>query len=143
MQTSLLLISYRILGARGFLVDRVIDVLLSERTRSNDPAAVELTRDSFLRAGGLANAVASMSLRRPDLTPSLPMVAVPTVFITGSEHADWSPDQAETASRLLPDGSMAVLEGTAYLTPLEAPEEFTRLVREYWATHQPTQSDLP
>ncbi len=138
IQTSMLLMVYRLFGPRRFLVDSVIEVLLSERTRSNDPAAVALTRDSFVKAGGLANAVASISLRRPDLTPLLPKVQVPTLFLTGTEHADWTPDQARAASQLLPDGSVGVLEGSAYLSPLEAPEEFSRLVREYWATHQPS-----
>lgn len=133
IQTVLLLMVYRLFGPRRFLVDRVVDVLLSERTRSNDPAAVALTRDSFVKAGGLANAVASISLRRPDLMSLLPQLTVPTLFMTGTEHADWTPDQARAASRLLPDGSVEVLEGTAYLSPLEAPEEFARLVRDYWA----------
>lgn len=142
IQTVLLLMIYRLFGPRRFLVDSVIEVLLSERTRADDPAAVALTRDSFVKAGGLANAVTSISLRRPDLTPLLPKLTVPTLFITGTEHADWSPDQARSASRLLPDGSVEVLEGSAYLSPLESPEEFTRLVRDYWATHEPSKSDL-
>ncbi|CAN5756019.1 alpha/beta fold hydrolase [soil metagenome] len=141
IQTSLLLVVYRLFGPRRFLVDSVIDVLLSHRTRSRDPDAVALTRDSFVKAGGLANAVASISLRRPDLTPLLPKLAAPTLFITGTEHADWSPVQAKATSQLLPDGSVAVLEDSAYLSPLEAPGEFTRLVRDHWASHKPHKAD--
>lgn len=141
IQTFLLLVVYRLFGPRRFLVDSVIDVLLSERTRANDPDAVALTRDGFVTAGELANAVASISLRRQDLTPLLPEVTVPTLFITGTEHPDWSPDQARTATQLLRDGSVEVLEESAYLSPLEAPEKFTRLVREYWAIHEPSRSD--
>ncbi len=133
IQTALLLLTYRLLGPRRFLVDSVVDVLLSERTRSGDAEAVAITRGGFTRAGGLANAVVSISLRRPDLAPSLPQVKVPTLFITGTEHPDWSPEQATAASRLLPDGSVGVLRGSAYLGPLETPGEFTRLVREFWA----------
>lgn len=142
IQTGLLLIIYRLFGPRRFLVDSVIDVLLSERTRSSDEDAVAITRDGFLRAGGLANAVASISLRRPDLTPVLSRVTTPTLFITGSEHSDWSPDQATTASQLLPDGSVRVIEGSAYLSPLETPAEFARLVREHWATHNPRKGEV-
>lgn len=134
IQTALLLMIYRTFGPRTFLVDTVTGALLSEKTRSGDVEAVKITRDGFLRAGRLANAVSSLSLRRPDLTPLLPQVEAPTLFITGTEHPDWSPDQAETASRLLPDGSVDVLEGSAYLGPLETPDEFTKLVREFWAS---------
>ena len=142
IQTGLLLIIYRLFGPRRFLVDSVIEALLSERTRSSDDDAVAITRDGFLRAGGLANAVVSISLRRPDLTPLLPKVTTPTLFITGTEHSDWSPDQATTASQLLPDGSVRVIEGSAYLSPLETPDEFARLVREHWATHNQRQGEV-
>jgi len=144
LRTALLVLLYRLLGPRRFLVDAVTDVLLSEQTRAHDPAAVELVRDSFTRADrvGLVNAVTSISLLRPDLTPLLPGVAAPTLFVTGTGHSDWSSDQATNASRMLPHGSVEVLEGAAYLGPLETPGEFTRLLRNYWATHAPSESDL-
>jgi pimeloyl-ACP methyl ester carboxylesterase len=141
IQTSLLLFLYRLFGPRRFLVDAVVEALLSERTRSNDPAAVALVRDSFLRAGGLVNTVVSLSLRRPDLTSWLPKVTAPTLFITGTEHSDWSPDQAKKASELLRNGSAAVVDESAYLTPLEKPDEFTRLLRTYWASHEQERAD--
>ena len=97
IQTTLLLAIYRMLGPRRFLVNSVLAALLSQKTRTNDAEAVAITRDGFLRASGLANAVASLSLRRPDLTPLLPKVKAPTLFITGTEHPDWSPDQASTS----------------------------------------------
>jgi len=132
IQTGLLLAIYRMFGPRKFIVDTVVDALLSERTRANDPEAVAITRDGFLRAGGLANTVASLSVGRPDLTPLLPEVKAPTLFITGTEHRDWSPDQARAACQLLPDGSVEVVEGAAYLIPLETPDVFTKLVRRFW-----------
>lgn len=134
IQTSLLLLMYRIFGPRRFLVNAVVEALLSERTRADDPEAVAITRDGFTRAGGLVNAVISISLRRPDLTSMLPDVKAPSLFVTGSDHPDWTPDQARAASRLLPEGSVAVLEDSAYLGPLERPDEFAGLVREFWAS---------
>jgi hypothetical protein len=56
------------------------------------------------------------------------------VFVTGSDHAGWTPDQVDAKSRLLDRGSMAVVPGTAYLTPLEAPVETVRIVRDLWGT---------
>ena len=54
--------------------------------------------------------------------------------MTGSDHPEWTGDQAETASRLLAVGSAAVVPDTAYLIPLEAPEATIQLVRAFWAT---------
>lgn len=139
LQTGLLLVVYRLLGPIGYLTDAVAEALLSEHTRTSDPAAVALVRDSFACAhrAGLANAVVSISLRREDLRPVLPALLTPTLFITGSAHPDWTPDQMQAAAALLPHGSTRALDGPAYLVPLEAPDEFTRCVHEFWAATPP------
>jgi pimeloyl-ACP methyl ester carboxylesterase len=135
VQTQALLTLYRLLGPRTFLTDAVVDALLSQRTREHDAAAAALVRDCFVTAdrAGMANAVVSISLRRRDLRPLLPAVQAPTLFLTGSDHPDWSPTQARTAAALLPHGSTGVVDGAAYLAPLENPSEFTRQVLEFWA----------
>lgn len=136
LKVSVLLAAHRVAGPAPFLVDAVVGTLLSPRTREQDPEAVALTRDCFRRAdrGGLRNAVVSISLRRPDLTAQLSGIQVPTLFVTGSEHSDWTPDQAGKAARRLAHGSVSVLDGAAYLGPLEAPDECARVIREFWAT---------
>lgn len=143
LSTSLLLILYRWLGPIRFLTDAVCEALLSERTRAMDPAAARLVRDCFAGAerAGMTNAVVSTSLTRVDLKPLLPSVRTPTLFITGSAHPDWSPEQMRTAAALLPHGSTRVVDGAAYLVPLEAPTEFSRCVRELWMTHPATGAD--
>ena len=129
-----LLAVYRVAGMIGYLSSGIVEALLSPRTRAEDPEAVALVLDG-LRAmdrRGLANAMRSISLARPDLTPRLRAVRCPTVFVTGSAHAEWTADLAEAKCRLLADGSVAVVPDTAYLTPLEAPAATVRLVRDRW-----------
>ena len=139
LQTSLLLVLYRLLGPVGYLTDAVAEALLSEHTRTTDHDAVALVRDCFTTAdrAGLPNALVSISLRREDLLPLLPAVQAPTLFITGSAHPDWTPQQMQAAAALLPHGSTRVLDGAAYLIPLEAPAEFTRCVQAHWAATPP------
>ena len=67
----------------------------------------------------------------------LPTVHAPTLLITGSAHPDWSPEQMRAAAALLPQGSTRVIDGAAYLIPLEAPEEFARSVQEFWGATPP------
>jgi pimeloyl-ACP methyl ester carboxylesterase len=133
--TGFLLVLYRLLGATGFIRNGVRDVLLSRRTRAEDAHAVELVTDCLRSANRrpLANAITSISLRRPDLTSRLAAIRCPALFVTGSDHAGWTPDQAQAASRLLSDGSVAVVGDAAYLIPLEAPADTVRLIRELWA----------
>ena len=126
---------YRVTGMVDFLSSGIRDALLSPRTRSNDPEAVALVLDSLrtMERRALANAMVSISLRRPDLSPRLAAIRCPTVFVTGSDHSEWTPDQAEATSRLLSSGSAAAIPGTAYLTPIEAPKETVRIVQDLWA----------
>lgn len=150
-QTQLVLLPlYRLFGPVGFLTTAVVEALLSESTRAHDASATRLVRDCFTEANRahLANAVVSISLRREDLTPLLGSVQAPTLLLTGSAHPDWSPEQAQAAAARLPQGSSAVVDDAAYLLPLEAPAEFTRLVRQFWAhphgrmnTHRPPTGD--
>lgn len=137
LTTQLLVGLYRVLGPIGPLTNAVVDSLLSDETRERDEAATDLVRDCFVKAdrSGMANAVVSVSLRRKDLTPLLGSVLAPTLFLTGSAHSDWTPDQMQAAAALLPLGSSGVVDGAAYLVPLEAPTEFSSRVRSFWASH--------
>ena len=133
VQLRVLLAVYRAIGMAGFIEHGIVDVLLSPRTRSADPAVADLV-GRCLRAmdrRALGNAMLSISLGRPDLAPRLPSVRCPTLFVTGPDHAEWTPAQAEAACRLLPRGSVAVVPDTAYLTPLEAPATTIELVRQF------------
>ena len=129
-----LLAAYRVVGMVGFLSSGIIDALLSPMTRASDPKAVALVLDSLrsMERRALANAMLSISLGRPDLTTRLPAIRCPTVFVTGSDHPEWTPEQAASATQQLVSGSVAVVPHTAYLTPLEAPAETVRIVRDLW-----------
>lgn len=145
METRALLALYRVFGPTRFLRDSIAEALLAKKTRAEDPAAVDFVNDCFTNADrvNLRNAVVSISLRRRDLGHLLPSIQVPTLFVTGSDHPDWTPELARRASRSLPDGSVSVLDGAAYLGPLEAPREFIALVRHFWASHPPTPPPEP
>ena len=136
-RTVSLLIAYRLLGPVGFIRKGVVDVMLSARTRAQDPAAVALVEDALIHAdrGALRNAIVSISLRRPDLTQRLAEISVPSLFVTGSDHKGWTPQQAVAASKMLPRGSAAVVADAAYLVPFENPTSTIQLVRQFWADH--------
>jgi pimeloyl-ACP methyl ester carboxylesterase len=87
-----------------------------------------------MNRAALVNAVVSISLRRPDLTSRLARIRCPTLFVTGSDHTDWTLEQAQAASRLVAHGSAAVIPDTAYLIPLEAPDQTVQLISAFWAS---------
>jgi pimeloyl-ACP methyl ester carboxylesterase len=133
-----LLAVYRVAGMISYLSSGIMEALLSPRTRADDPEAVALVLDCLraMERPALANAMRSISLGRPNLTPRLGAIRCPTLFVTGSDHSGWTPAQADAKCRLLAHGSVAVVPDTAYLTPLEAPAETVRLVRDHWVASQ-------
>lgn len=136
-RTISLLVAYRLLGPAGFIRKGTVDVMLSARTRTQDPAAVALLEDALTHAdpAALSNAIVSISLRRSDLTQRLAEISVPTLFVTGSDHKGWTPQQAVAASQVLPHGSTAVVADASYLVPFENPAATIQLVRQFWDDH--------
>ena len=136
-RTISLLVAYRLFGPAGFIRKGTVDVMLSARTRTQDPAAVALVEDALIHAdpGALRNAIVSISLLRPDLTKRLAEISVPSLFVTGSDHTGWTPQQAAAASRVLPHGSAAVVADASYLVPFENAAATIQLVRQFWVDH--------
>jgi pimeloyl-ACP methyl ester carboxylesterase len=133
-RTRLLLGLHGMLGMRGPLPRTIAAALLSKTTMRTNPAAVETVCASLRRFDRrmLRNAVRSISLNRPDLTPLLSDVDAPTLVVTGSDHPGLTPQQAQHAAATLKRGRAAVIDDSAYLLPLEAPERTIALVREFW-----------
>lgn len=136
VNTRLLLVVHRLLGPTGYLVNAVVEALLSGPTRAGDPEAVALVRSCFTEADPrrLRNAVVSISLHREDLGALLPGITVPTLMITGDQHRGWTPEQCAAAVTAMPDARAAVVADAAYLVPLEQPDAVVKMIRDFWAT---------
>jgi pimeloyl-ACP methyl ester carboxylesterase len=134
-RTSFLVAMYRLLGPVGFLQEGVAKVLLSPPTRAQDAAAVAYVKTQLATADRrmLRNAIESISLGRGDVTSRLPRIPVPTLFITGSDDAGFTPDQARAAIGLVPGGQVAIVPDAAYLPPLERPADVLGLILGFWA----------
>ncbi|GAA1974257.1 alpha/beta hydrolase [Microbacterium pumilum] len=133
-RVRLLSLAYRVLGPAKFLTDGVAEVQLSAATREHDHEAVALTTD-FLRTADrrrLYNAIRSISLGREDLESRLPGIDIPTLFVTGSDHAGFTPDEARAAISQVRDGRVEVVADAAYLIPLEQPGRTVELVEDFW-----------
>jgi len=81
-----------------------------------------------------AEAIAAASLgmaERPDSTPDLPGIDVPTLVITGSLDTLIPPAVTAEMAERIPGARLELLEGAGHLSNLERPEEFTRLLSEH------------
>lgn len=81
---------------------------------------------------GVCGALRAMG-QRPDFTASLPRLNTPTLVVTGEEDPIAPPAATRKWAAVLPRAECHVVAGTAHLTPLEQPDEFNSLVREFLA----------
>lgn len=133
-QIRLLMGLYRVLGPAP-LADLMARVLLGEDVATADPEAGSVFTKAYARASrrGLRAVVRGISLGRPDLTPVLGSVAVPTLMVCAAEDSMLSPDAAATATRRLPQGGLSVLPTAGHIGPLlRASEQLGDLLARFW-----------
>jgi pimeloyl-ACP methyl ester carboxylesterase len=111
----------------GFLVESPPPLLSAE-------APPELwDRVKSVTAAQPAEAIAAAAMgmaERPDSTPDLSGIDVPTLVITSSGDTLIPPDATSPMAAQIPGARLKVIEGAGHLSNLEAPQEFTRLLRE-------------
>jgi 3-oxoadipate enol-lactonase len=102
--------------------------LLSEGA---DPTLWERVKEIIRRQPGEAIAAASLGMaERPDSTPILPTIDVPTTIVVGSADAMTPPPMSETMAEAIPGAELVVLEGAGHLSNLENPEGFLSALRK-------------
>src|SRR5205807_5056442 len=81
-------------------------------------------------------AVAAASLgmaERPDSRPDLPGIDVPTLIVTATDDRLIPAHITGSMAEVIPDATLAGIEGAGHLSNLEAPLEFNRLIDEHLA----------
>ena len=68
---------------------------------------------------------------RPDSTPLLAEIGVPTLVIGGEDDAISSPEVMGAMAEKIPDSRHVTLPGAAHLSNLEAPEEFNAALKGF------------
>lgn len=103
--------------------------LLSDHADDDVRARV---RDLIADQPAAAIAAASLGMaERPDSTPDLPGIDVPTLVITSSDDTLIPPDVSAPMAERIPDARLAVIDGAGHLSNLERPDDFTRLLGEH------------
>lgn len=119
-----------ILLARDRGTAAVVEKLLPKLVGEGKPGlAADVRRIASSQSPAAVADAIRMMRDRPDATPSLASIAVPTIVIVGSEDAITPPPLSEVLASAIPGARLAVFEGAGHLAPLEQPEEFARLLR--------------
>ncbi|HET7478675.1 MAG TPA: alpha/beta fold hydrolase [Rubrobacteraceae bacterium] len=114
------------------LVELQMQRLLAQSTLQNDETTVELVRSMILESNpnGVVAALSAMR-ERPDSTPLLPEISVPTLVIGGAEDEISTPEVMGEMAAKIPNSRHIVLEGAGHLSNLEAPLEFNAALKVF------------
>ncbi|HWW83768.1 MAG TPA: alpha/beta fold hydrolase [Vicinamibacterales bacterium] len=124
----------QLVGEKGPLavVDEMMPKLLGTTTRENRPELVDQVRSLALASSSeaLAGAIRAM-MGRPDSTPLLSTIHVPTLVLVGEEDGLTPVENARDLHRQIPGSDLRLIPMAGHLSNLEQPEAFNDAVGHF------------
>jgi 3-oxoadipate enol-lactonase len=118
-------------GTAG-LIDSMLPKLLARQTRAQRPVVEAELREIMEAAAPAAVAGALRGLAaRPDSTPQLRSIVVPTQIIVGAEDAITPPGESQLMVRGIPGALLEQLPDAGHVSNLENPAAFNRTLHTF------------
>ena len=116
----------------GVLIELQLGRLLAPGTLEGNERVVDEVRAMILESNpnGIVAALGAMR-ERPDSTPLLGEIKVPTLVIGGEEDAISSPEVMGAMAKKIPDSRHVTLPGAGHLSNLEAPAAFNAALKKF------------
>lgn len=114
------------------VVDAMLPKLFAPGTEERNPQVVARVRGVMLsqQPQGIIAALHAMAAR-PDSTPDLSNIHVPTLIISGAQDALMPANEAELMHSRIKDAQHIVIEGAGHLPMLENPAAFNSALRGF------------
>jgi pimeloyl-ACP methyl ester carboxylesterase len=114
------------------VAERQLVGVLGKTTRERRPDVVNMVSAIMARArvDGVVGASEAM-LDRPDSTPLLPTISVPTLVIVGDEDVITPPKEARAMHVAISGSRLEILAGAGHLTNIERPAAFNAVLCEF------------
>jgi 3-oxoadipate enol-lactonase len=122
--------------AKGAIVaeQAMLPKLLSPLTAEQRPDIVDAVRQMILETSPAAIAAAQLAMAvRPDATPLLEKIAVPTLAVVGADDAISPPEEMRRWVARIPGAELVVVPAAGHLAPLEQPAAFNAAVGRFLA----------
>jgi pimeloyl-ACP methyl ester carboxylesterase len=106
--------------------------LVGKTTREKQPDTYDAVHRMMAQApaDGVVGALEAMMLR-PDSTPLLPTIDVPTLIVVGSEDVPTPPSEAQAMHEQIPGSNLEIIRGAGHLASMERPAAFNHVVTEF------------
>ncbi len=123
----------RTAGAEA-IADRMLPKMLTPKTIADAPDLANAARMLMARqpVDGIVAALVAMR-DRPDSTPTLAQISVPTLVVVGAEDTLTPPKDAQAMQAAIRGARLATIPGAAHLSNFEQPDAFNTVVREFLA----------
>jgi 3-oxoadipate enol-lactonase len=118
-------------GADG-VAEAMLPGMVGKSTRERSPELVAQV-DTMLRAApveGIVGALEAM-MARPDATPTLAGIRVPTLVVVGSEDVLTPPSAARALADAIPGARLETIDGAGHVSNLERPAAFNYVLGEF------------
>jgi pimeloyl-ACP methyl ester carboxylesterase len=119
-------------GDLGLLVWTMLPKLFSPRTRERDPHVVA-TIENVIRSTSVPGAASTLRAlgSRPDRTPMLGSITVPTLVLCGAEDVISPPDEMRAMARSIPNSTFVEIPDAGHMAPVENPAAVNEALRSY------------
>jgi pimeloyl-ACP methyl ester carboxylesterase len=116
----------------GAIADRMIGKMVGTTTREKNPDLVEAMHRMMSRApvGGVVGALQAM-MARPDSTPTLGTISVPTMVVAGDEDALIPVDEARAMHSAIAGSRLELIGGAGHVCNVERPAAFNHVLSEF------------
>lgn len=114
------------------VAEAMLPKLFAPATWAAQPQVVEATRQVMLRTSreGIAAALRGMA-ERPDVTPQLQNIDVPTLVVCGEHDGISPPAEMREIARQLPQATYVEIAGAGHMAPLEQPGPVNAAIRNF------------
>lgn len=114
------------------LAEAMIPKLFAEPSRRERPELVEAARQVILAAPpqGVAAALRGMAAR-PDVTPEISAIKVPTLVICGDQDVISPADEMRKIATAIPSASFELIQDAGHMSPLENSTSFNAALERF------------
>jgi len=119
-------------GGASAVAERMLPRLLGRTTHRTQPPLVQQVREMIAhqRVPGIVGALGAMR-DRPDSTPLLATIDVPTLVVVGEEDEVTPPALARAMTAAIPSAALTTIAAAGHFAPLEAPSAVSRVMAEF------------
>jgi pimeloyl-ACP methyl ester carboxylesterase len=118
----------------GHVAELMLPKLVGRSTIENHPEVVVEIESIISRTNPVAIAAAQRGMaHRPDTTPVLARIEIPTLCLVGAEDVITPPEAVQTMANAMPNASLTVIEAAGHMCPMENPSAFNEALGEFLA----------